>query len=174
MFSKLKAILKLLGTDSSIVGIEQVKANVPLAAEYVTLVDMVVSQTPVEVSETRNDINGSSDFLIGLDESSVVRAFMLHDRVALQFFANGKQIFSTPLSNIDTLQSIKSLKRGALYGRMRGGFICILRDGRSIVISTPVPVPKDQTSTYRTIGRSTDLTGGWAAELAPFGVKVTY
>jgi len=175
MFNLLKKVLKQIQATNVMSSIEKVKANVPLDAQYVTVVDMVISQGPVNLSATRHSISGASDSMEGVDASSISNAYMLHDGNELQFISENQQLlFSTPLSNIVTLQSISSMKISAEYGVMRGGFVCMLRDGRNIVVSTPMPVAKDSYTQFRTIGRSSDITGGWSSELEPFGVETIY
>jgi hypothetical protein len=173
-FDFFKKFFNQINASIAMAKLEQVKLSVPSDAAYVTLVQMAVSQSRITLSKLTYDHMMPHDSVVGKDISPVVDAYMFHDGSTLYFTAGGKQILSTPITNIETLQSLQSFKRSWYFGRLRGGFVCNLRDGRSIIISTPMPVEKDQSLFFRTIGRSTDLTGGWAKELEPFGIETVY
>lgn len=155
-------------------GVDAVKASVPADAVYVTLVDMLVMQGPARLSGMQYTGGVAHDSVVGTEGLSTTSAYMLHNGSELMFIANGQKILSVPLGDVETLQSMQSLKRSAVFAGARGGFVCNLRDGRSIVISTPMPVATDQTTHFKTIGRMTDITGGWSKELRPYGVTTIY
>lgn len=175
MYEFFKDLSKNLQSTNALASIDSVKSNVPTNASYVTLVQVALGQGAIELSATNSQINGASDSLTGVDVGSLSDAYMLHDGTNMQFILeNQKLLLSTPIRNVSELRSIASMKPSAVFGYKRGGFVCLLRDGRSIIISTPMPVAKDHTSHYRTIVGATDLTGGWAKELGQFNIKTIY
>lgn len=175
MFELFKDLLKNVQSTNALATVDSVKTNVPANAQYITLVKVGISQDAVDLSKMNAKLTGASGTLNGIDAASISNAYMIHDGTDVLFISeNQKVLLSTPISNIAELRTISSMKPSTTLAFKRGGFICILRDGRNIVVSTPVPVAKDNTTQFRTIGKITDITGGWADELKPYGVTVTY
>ena len=173
LFKSLKTAFTKASEVNEMAKTLQVQASVPHDSAYVTLVEMAILEGPVHISATEYGFGGSGDFVEGVDESSIVTAYMTHNGSDLQFTHESQQILVTPLSNIASLTSLNFIKPANPI-RLRNGFVCTLRDNRSILVSTPRPVQKSETDTFRTIGFSTDVFGGWAAELSPFGVTAQY
>jgi hypothetical protein len=152
--------------------LDQVRANIPPNAVYVTVVDMLVLKERTQLSGVEYDSQLIRQPIVGTEGLSTMAMYMLHDGTDLIFINSGGQnIFSTPIDAIETLQVLQSLPHGnsAVYAGARGGFVRNLREGRSILISTPAPVAIDETMHFKTIAGMTDTTGGWGKQLEPYG-----
>lgn len=107
--------------------LDEVKSSVPSSAVYVTLVDMLVLDQPAQTSGIEYDGPLMKRTIINAGNDPLNSAYMVHDSRELLFLKGGNTIFSTPLQNIDSLQSLQSLDGYKKF--IRGGFVCNLRDG---------------------------------------------
>jgi|GEM_PF-3325613 len=177
MFEKIKKAITeighLKGAYTSMVGIDQVKLNVPSDAIYATWVEMAIVPGPVQLTDVKREGVFMVDSIVGIEQATPSPAYMVHNGQELMFTANQQTIFSTPITGIRSLQSMSSLRVSASM-TTRQGFICNLHDGQSILIRAIMPVATDATTTFRTAGGASDLTGGWKDELAPYGIEILY
>lgn len=177
MFENLKRkvaqLKELQGVSSGMAAIDQVKLNIPDDAVYVTLVEMMVLPGSVQISKAEHKGMFVYDSIVGAEHAVPTMAYMLHNGQELMFIADQQRVFATPIAEILNLQSMSSLSISANRAT-RSGFICNLRDGRSILIRTPMPIATDATTTFNTVHGISDLTCGWKDELAPFGVEMLY
>jgi hypothetical protein len=162
--SRLRAMLGTLGSGPELARAERVAALIPADSEYVTLGTFQV------LPDARAFVGGTPGTApYRYDFGPAPSADALVQEVGLLVLA-GRRLRLVDSSG--ERWSVDCAQLTDLDGHRHSGFVVVTSavDGLAVGIQTPVEVPPGVA--WRTVGRVSNVFGGWDQALSPYGVHV--